>query len=201
MSSKLAGVGPSFDLTCFCCSSWREFARLCGMQTEDLRWAVPPGPQHWLAHRLLQVWSTPAHHGQHVNTHVTSSRVFKRAAMEGMNDDRGALVSFVPEKYWNMFLTECGQHRLLLLPVFTPSSLFKLSPVSWPFYSTGNTISCSATFFSFLWGKSALTGSFLPSRGSLLLAVRGDWWFFSGCSCLWVELRLKTIILKQFAAF
>lgn len=44
-----------FDGLCCSCSSWRKFARLCGVQTEDLRWALPPGAQQWLARHLLQV--------------------------------------------------------------------------------------------------------------------------------------------------
>ena len=48
-------VRACFSLSLALCCSWGKFARVCGMQAEDLRWAVPPGPQRWLAHSLLQV--------------------------------------------------------------------------------------------------------------------------------------------------
>lgn len=55
---RLWSLCAFFDALCCCCSSWREFARLRGVQTEDLRWAVPPGAQQWLARHLLQVCCT-----------------------------------------------------------------------------------------------------------------------------------------------
>lgn len=69
-ASRLWSPGAFFDALCCCCSSWRKFARLCGVQTEDLRWAVPPGAQQRLARHLLQVrrlnetfmsWITPVY--------------------------------------------------------------------------------------------------------------------------------------------
>lgn len=51
--------GSSSDSVCCCFHSWRKFACVCRLQTENLRWAVPAGPQHWLAHHLFQVCLAP----------------------------------------------------------------------------------------------------------------------------------------------